>query len=75
MAIGKPVALDASADERETLGFISITRISPVSASATSARPPDAFDFRTMASTRCSTISWMTMSMERRTDSPSSPSR
>src|SRR6266568_5013820 len=28
-AIGKPVAFDASADERETRGFISITSISP----------------------------------------------
>ena len=31
MAIGKPVALDASAELRETLGFISMTTISPVS--------------------------------------------
>ena len=30
LAIGKPVALLASAEERETRGFISITRISPV---------------------------------------------
>ena len=30
-AIGKPVALDASALERETLGFISITIIRPLS--------------------------------------------
>src|SRR5437868_8844629 len=30
-AIGNPVAFDASADERETRGFISITRISPLS--------------------------------------------
>ena len=30
MAIGKPVALEASADERETRGFISITTISSV---------------------------------------------
>ena len=30
-AIGKPVAFDASADERETRGFISITTIRPVS--------------------------------------------
>ena len=30
-AIGKPVAFDASADERETRGFISITRYSSVS--------------------------------------------
>ena len=29
-AIGKPVALLARAEERETRGFISITRISPV---------------------------------------------
>ena len=28
-AIGKPVALDASADERDTRGFISMTIISP----------------------------------------------
>ena len=28
-AIGKPVAFDARADERETLGFISITTILP----------------------------------------------
>jgi hypothetical protein len=31
LAIGKPVALEASAEERETRGFISITRISSVS--------------------------------------------
>ena len=30
-AIGKPVAFDASAEERETRGFISITRYSPLS--------------------------------------------
>ena len=30
-AIGKPVALDARADERDTLGFISTTSISPSS--------------------------------------------
>ena len=30
MAIGKPVAFEASADERDTRGFISITRSSPV---------------------------------------------
>src|SRR5690554_6817163 len=30
LAIGKPVALDASADERDTRGFISITTIRPV---------------------------------------------
>ena len=29
-AIGKPVALDASADERDTRGFISIASIWPV---------------------------------------------
>ena len=29
LAIGKPVALDASADERETRGFISMTMIRP----------------------------------------------
>ena len=29
-AIGKPVAFDASAEERETRGFISITRYSPL---------------------------------------------
>ena len=32
-AIGKPVAFEASAELRETLGFISITIISPVSGS------------------------------------------
>ena len=31
LAIGTPVAFDASADERETRGFISITRTSSVS--------------------------------------------
>jgi hypothetical protein len=31
LAIGKPVALEARADERETRGFISITRVSPFS--------------------------------------------
>ena len=31
LAIGKPVALEASAELRETRGFISMMRISPVS--------------------------------------------
>ena len=31
-AMGNPVALEASADDRETRGFISMTRVSPVSA-------------------------------------------
>ena len=31
LAIGKPVAFDASADERETRGFISMTMMRPVS--------------------------------------------
>ena len=31
LAIGKPVALDAKADDLETLGFISITTMSPSS--------------------------------------------
>ena len=30
MAIGKPVAFEASAEERDTRGFISMTTISPV---------------------------------------------
>ena len=30
LAIGKPVALEASAEDRETRGFISMTRISSV---------------------------------------------
>ena len=33
LAIGKPVALEASADERDTLGFISITTIRPLAGS------------------------------------------
>ena len=33
LAMGKPVALDASADERETRGFISITTSRPVAGS------------------------------------------
>ena len=33
LAIGKPVAFDAKAEERETLGFISITTKRPVSGS------------------------------------------
>ena len=32
-AIGKPVALEANAEDRLTLGFISITTCSPVSGS------------------------------------------
>jgi hypothetical protein len=31
LAIGKPVAFDASAEDRDTRGFISMTRISSVS--------------------------------------------
>jgi hypothetical protein len=33
LAIGKPVAFDASADERETRGFISMTMMRPVAGS------------------------------------------
>ena len=33
LAIGNPVALDASADERDTRGFISITMMRPVAGS------------------------------------------
>ena len=33
LAIGKPVAFEASADERDTRGFISITIIRPVAGS------------------------------------------
>jgi len=47
-AIGKPVALDASAEERETRGFISITSISPSTGSRRNwmLQPPASTRFR-----------------------------
>ena len=62
-AMGNPVALEASAEERDTRGFISITTISPVarfSANCTLAPPVSTPTARTtwIAASRSSCCSW-----------------
>ena len=64
-AIGKPVALDASAEERDTRGFISITSISP-SAGLTAnwmLQPPAATPISRMIATAASRIAWYSRSV------------
>jgi hypothetical protein len=65
LAIGKPVAFDASADERETRGFISITTCSPVSGSPRTARssPPVSTPTRRMHAIAASRIVWYSTSL------------
>ena len=64
-AIGNPVALDASADERDTRGFISITSSSP-SAGFTAnwmLQPPASTPISRMIATAASRIAWYSRSV------------
>ncbi len=66
LAIGKPVAFDASADERETRGFISMTTMSP-SAGLTANwifDPPVSTPMRRMQANAASRISWYSTSVK-----------
>ncbi len=64
-AIGKPVALEASADDRDTRGFISMTSISP-SAGLTAnwmLHPPAATPISRMMAMAASRIRWYSRSV------------
>ena len=64
-AIGKPVALEASADERDTRGFISITSISP-SAGFTAnwmLQPPASTPISRMMAIAASRMRWYSRSL------------
>ena len=65
MAIGKPVALDASADERETRGFISMTTMRPVSGCTANwmLQPPVSTPTARMTSIARSRIRWYSRSV------------
>jgi hypothetical protein len=60
LAIGKPVALDARADDRETRGFISITTRRPVRGSTANwmFEPPVSTPTRRMIAFASLRISW-----------------
>ena len=62
--MGKPVALDANADERETRGFISITTCSPVSGFTANCTfdPPVSTPTRRMQAKAALRISWYSTS-------------
>ena len=64
-AMGKPVALDASAEDRETRGFISITSCSPVAGSTANwmLQPPAATPISRMIRIAESRISWYSRSV------------
>jgi len=64
LAIGKPVAFEASAEERETRGFISMTSRSPVSGSTANwmFEPPVSTPTRRMQAKAASRISWYSTS-------------
>jgi hypothetical protein len=64
-AIGKPVAFEASADERETRGFISITNCSPVSGWTANwmLQPPAATPISRMMAIALSRITWYSRSL------------
>ncbi len=65
MAIGNPVALDASADERETRGFISITTMRPVCGCTANwmLQPPVSTPTARMTSMAMSRIRWYSRSV------------
>ena len=64
-AIGKPVALDASADDRDTRGFISMTTISPFSGFTANwmLQPPAATPISRMIAHAASRIVWYSRSV------------
>src|ERR1700757_5378464 len=64
-AIGKPVAFDASADDRDTRGFISITTMRPVFGSTANwiFEPPVSTPIARMTAKEASRISWYSLSV------------
>jgi len=64
-AIGKPVALEASAEERETRGFISITTIRPVPGWTANwmFEPPVSTPTSRMTANAASRIIWYSLSV------------
>ena len=65
LAIGKPVALEANADERDTLGFISTTTSEPSSGSTANwmLEPPVSTPISRMMAIAASRISWYSLSV------------
>ena len=65
MAIGKPVALDARAELRDTRGFISMTTIRPVAGSSANCtlEPPVSTPTRRMQAKAASRIAWYSTSV------------
>ncbi len=65
MAIGKPVALEASAEERETRGFISMTTIRPSSGLMANCtlEPPVSTPISRSTAIEASRISWYSLSV------------
>ena len=66
MAIGNPVALDASALDRETRGFISITSMRPVSGSTLNCTllPPVVTPISRMIAIEASRMRWYSLSVK-----------
>jgi hypothetical protein len=64
-AIGNPVAFEASADERDTRGFISITIIRPVSGSTANwmLDPPVSTPIARMTAKEASRMAWYSLSV------------
>ena len=65
MAIGKPVAFDASADDRDTRGFISMMTCRPVTGSRANCtlEPPVSTPTRRMQANAASRIAWYSTSV------------
>ncbi len=65
LAIGNPVAFDASADDRDTRGFISMTTCSPVSGLTANCTllPPVSTPTRRMQANAASRICWYSTSL------------
>jgi len=65
LAIGKPVALEASAELRETRGFISITTMRPVSGWVANwmFEPPVSTPISRMIAIAASRIRWYSLSV------------
>ena len=65
LAMGKPVALDARAEERETRGFISTTRISPFSGLTANwmLHPPASTPISRMMAMAASRMPWYSTSV------------
>ena len=64
-AIGNPVAFEASADDRDTRGFISITSISPSFGFMANwiLQPPASTPISRMTATAASRINWYSRSV------------